>query len=215
MKAVVSTLWIAFLLYGCGPLFKAAPPPDYYGVEWKPIPAGSCSARAGALTVWPFRAAQPYDRTEMVLVRDGAATKLSEHHRWIAAPGEMLADGLIQVLSRTGLFEAVGDPADPAAASNLQMSGRIYRFALQQRGKEALAVADVRVILWTEDRPKKILFQRTYHLTERLGSQVSAEHFASAMSRALNQLTHALVRDLCAALEKTSESPDNRAQATP
>jgi ABC-type uncharacterized transport system auxiliary subunit len=198
---------VLVLMAGCAPLFHPSAPPTYYALNVPALQDLPCPRKEASLCVWPFAASQPYDRTEMVIASNAYQMLFSSQHRWIAAPGEMLAEQIATALSAGGPFQTVVMPGNPAAPPSWNLSGHIHRFALSRNSDKVNAELDVRVVLWEEGTHREVRFQKTYGMKEEVQGTVRPELFAEAMSRAVGRLVERLARDLCAAV--TGPRPDS------
>ncbi len=149
------------------------------------------------LRVWPLNGAAPYDRTDLVVLRDPNVVELSSRHRWIATPGEMSAQAIMEAVSRSGIFSVVDRPGSPGFLPQLHLGGHIRTFAFHQREGSGEAVLDVRIFLWRETSPKRLVFEKDYRVSESVSDGTSPQRFTEAMNRAVARWLTALVRDLC------------------
>lgn len=204
MKKNLLILWVLFgaaAVGGCGALFSPGTPPVYYRI-WAsgPDPAVPCSrTKSEPLRVWPLDGAPPYDRTDIVLLRDPNMVELSSRHRWIAPPGEMSAQVVLEALSRARIFSVVDRPGGAGFSPQLNLGGHIRQFAFHLREGSGEAVLDVRVFLWRETTPKALVFEKDYRVSEPVPDGASPQRFAEAMNRAVGKWVEELSRDLCRA----------------
>lgn len=186
---------------GCGSLFGPGTPPVYYQIRaCDPEPAIPCRrTQSEPLRVWPLDAAPPYDRTDLVLLRDPNVVELSSRHRWIAAPGEMAAQAILEALSRARIFSVVDRPGSAGFSPRLQLGGHIREFAFHRGERSGQAVLDARVFLWRETTPKVLVFEKNYRVIEPVPDGISPQGFTEAMNRAVTRWVAELTRDLCQA----------------
>lgn len=195
---VLSLFACAVLGGGCGALFRPATPPVYYQIEAPRTPPAPCSAKKSEpLRVWSLNGAPPYDRTDLVVLRDPNVVELSSRHRWIATPGEMLAQAVMEAVSRAGIFSVVDRPGSPGFLPQLHLGGYIRAFSFHRGEGSGEAVLDVRVFLWRETTPKRLVFERDYRVSEPVPDGTSPQQFTEAMNRAVGRWLPALIRDLC------------------
>lgn len=183
---------------GCGPLFPPATPPVYYQVQaHRPASVPCPQKKSEPLRVWPLNGAPPYDRTDFVILRNGNMVELSSRHRWIAAPGEMAAQAIAEVVSRARIFSVVDRPGSPGFVPQLHLGGHVREFAFRPSEGRGEAVLDVRVFLWRETTPKRLVFEKDYQFGEPVPDGTSPQGFAEAMNRAVARWLSELTRDLC------------------
>ena len=185
---------------GCSALLPSAPAPVYYQIQIPEAAVPLCpSGKAQPLRVWALDSAPPYDRTELILKRNPNIVELSSRHRWISPPSEMTAQAIVEAASQARVFPIVNRPGSPGFAPELHLGGRIREFAFHFNEGHGEAVLDVRVIVWREAKPKKLLFQKIYRIKESTTGGTSPEELTQAMNRAVTQWVGELTRDLCQA----------------
>ncbi|SMC25207.1 ABC-type uncharacterized transport system, auxiliary component [Desulfacinum hydrothermale DSM 13146] len=205
-SAVVLAVALMVSAVGCTPLLHPSAPPNYYALSVPPLETFACPQRGISLRVWPFDATQPYDRNEMIIASTSHELTFSSRHRWVASPGEMLAEQIAQALSAGHLFQTVDMAGSPAVQSPWNLAGHLHRFALSTNSNRVQAELEVRVVLWKEGAARRIFWQKTYRL-EEVADSVRPEIFAEAMSRAVGCFMNQLARDLCAAMDAVTPTP--------
>ncbi|ROQ93506.1 ABC-type transport auxiliary lipoprotein family protein [Desulfosoma caldarium] len=191
---------MAFAAAGCGALLPTATPPVYYQVQAPDASSWGCaSSKPEPLRVWALDGAAPYDRNELVLVTGDHALQLSSRYRWISTPGEMLGQAIVETASQVRAFSVVNVPGSPGFLPELHLGGRIREFNFQLSPGRAEAVLDVRIIVWREANPKKLVFQKTYRATETVVQETSPEELTRAMNRVVARWMQELMNDLCQA----------------
>ncbi len=195
------------ILAGCASYFASGSPPLYYEIDYPASPLPCTNGWAEGVRVWPFSASAPYDREEMIILDVDHKVRFSSVFRWVAVPGVMVADRLLEDLSRSSLFSQTM-PSVHRHSSALELSGHLHRFAWEERGAGGKrAVLDVEINLWREDPKRDVLFRRHYHFESPPSASGSPETMASAMSALVRQLSQTLQRDLCA-MKPGSSSQD-------
>jgi ABC-type uncharacterized transport system auxiliary subunit len=198
-KSVSCLLLVAMFLLatGCASFFSSGSPPVYYEIEYSASPLDCSGGWKEGVRVWPFSASAPYDREEMIILDADHKIRFSSVYRWVATPGVMVADRLLQDLSRTSLFARTTAPVN-RLASALELSGHIHRFAWEDRGSDRKrAVLDVEVNLWQEEPKREVIFRRHYQLESPASGSGSPEAMAEALSQLVRELSDSLQRDLC------------------
>lgn len=185
---------------GCGALLPTASPPVYFQIQAPDASSWACAGpKAEPLRVWPLDGAAPYDRNELVLVTGDHAVQLSSRYRWISTPGEMLGQAIVETASQVRAFSVVNVPGSPGFLPELHLGGRIREFDFRLSQGRAEAVLDVRIIVWREAKPKKLVFQKTYRMTETVLQDTSPEQLTRAMNQVVARWTQELMNDLCEA----------------
>jgi ABC-type uncharacterized transport system auxiliary subunit len=206
--AIVRRLWMSvsclllvgvpLLVTGCASFLSSGSPPVYYEIDYSASPPDCPGVWKEGVRVWPFSASAPYDREEMIILDADRKIRFSSVYRWVAPPGVMVADRLLQDLSRTSLFARTTTPVN-RLTSALELSGHIHRFAWEDRGSESKrAVLDVEVNLWQEEPKRDVIFKRHYHLESPPSGSGSPEAMAEALSQLVRELSDSLQRELCA-----------------
>ncbi len=179
---------------GCGGILpEAGPAPVFYQLEYETRPFDCPRPFEERLRIREFSTASPYDRLEMSVQRPGGEVSFSGTYQWVAPPGTMVAESLERDLSAGGLFPAASLEPDP---SPLELTGRIYTFALEQKGGAEQAVLTVGMTLMNTGE-SEILFHRIYRLGSPPVPEREAPLFASAMSELVGDLSLRLRQDLC------------------
>lgn len=198
------TLYCCLLLAlsSCGSLFPKGPAPDYYQIDY-PFRLSSCNRQfAGTLRIWPFNAAAPFDREQMIVTSPSLQVRFSSHYKWINPAGDMVMNNLMRDLSLGKIFESVESAGNPMPAE-YGMGGQIYRFALEENGPSPRALLDLEVSLWQE-KPRTVLFRKHFHYESPPLTSTGPDEFAAAMAGLVSQLSTDLRNDLCAIMQGSS-----------
>jgi ABC-type uncharacterized transport system auxiliary subunit len=94
----------------------------------------------------------------MVIVTPSRTVRFPSTYKWVSLPGSMLADKLMRDLSLSHVFADAVPVGSPILAA-YEMSGHIYRFALEENGSPPHAILDLEVSLWQEKPTRAILFR--------------------------------------------------------
>lgn len=199
MRFIPSLVLALFMMTGCASYFSSGAPPQYYKIDYATSAPDCPAGWKESVRVWPFSASAPYDREEMIILDAAHKVRFSSVYRWVAVPGVMIADRLLQDLEGSHLFTGATAPVN-RLASALELSGHIHRFAWEEGGGSGgkRAVVDAEVSLWREEPKRDVLFRRHYHLESAPTASGSAEVMAEALSRLVRDLSDSLQRDLCA-----------------
>jgi ABC-type uncharacterized transport system auxiliary subunit len=195
-------LWLLLLpmFAGCVSFhLPTSAPPLYYQLDYTPSRVHCTGTFNEGLRVWHFTASSPYGRTAMIVVKSDGQIQTSSNFQWIAPPGTMVADKLVRDLTRSRLFPLVVSANDPTTVP-LELTGHIFRFALERFGLTSQAALRVEVSLIDNRKPRRVILHREYDFTSPLYSGQSSAAFAQAMSGLMREFSEKFQRDLCAAL---------------
>ncbi len=207
-RLLLPSLLSVLVLTGCASYFSSGSPPQYYKIDYAVSPSDCRGGWKDIVRVWPFSASAPYDREEMIILDAEHALRFSSVYRWVAVPGVMVADRLLEDLGRSRLFAGATAPVN-RLASSLELSGHIHRFAWEDGGSGSKrAVLDVEVTLWREEPKRDVLFRRHYRLESPPSASGSPEVMAEAMSRLVREMSESLQSDLCATRPGSSSRDD-------
>ncbi len=203
MKLGAAPVVVAVALAGCSSILPKAPAKMYYDLEYDPRPVDCAHSYAAPVEVWSFPAAGPYDRSDMV-VTDGREVSFARGHQWVDRPGELVAQRLRRDLGAGRLFPLAVSPRDPEGAS-LQLTGDLYRFALEKDGGSARARLEADVVLRATGHGARVLMHERYDVrSDPVTRADDASVFARAMSGVMARFSTLVRRDLCAAIEASS-----------
>ncbi len=193
-------LMIAALLSlsGCLPkLGGSAPPPDFYQLDYRFEPVPCARPFEDGVRIWPLNAASPYTAEQMVVIGSSNQVEPSQGSRWVAPPGQLVADMLLRDLSRSSLFPKVVGSGDPFVVP-LALSGHLFTFAWERDGSSGRAVLDAEVSFWKNGSSREILFRKQYNFRSNPTGGNGPDQFAAAMSDVVRQFSLQLRRDICA-----------------
>ena len=155
------------------------------------------------MRVWPFSAPAPFDREQMIVISPSLQVRFSSHYKWVSPAGNMIADNLMRDLSLGMVFENTVPVGNPMPAA-YEMSGHIYRFALEENGSPPHAVLDLEISLWQEKPVRTVLFRKHFHYQSPPLTATGPGEFAAAMAGLVSQLSIDLRNDLCAITQDSS-----------
>jgi ABC-type uncharacterized transport system auxiliary subunit len=180
-------------LAACGALHRQASPRIYLGLTAK-LPSGGLSPGGPTLQVLPFSAAAEF-RSDQLATRTGPDRwNLSQYHRWLAEPGEMVAQAAADYLSRTGRYGAVAS-APPPFEPAYRLGGSVR--ALYWDKAIGRAVVEVEAAAASREGVSGFWVYRAEAPVE--GSEVGS--FTRAAGTALTEVLGRLARDLESMLE--------------
>jgi ABC-type uncharacterized transport system auxiliary subunit len=194
-------LWLLLpLLAGCVSFhLPTSAPPVYYQLDYE-SPRVHCSGifKEG-LRVWKFTSSSPYGRTDMIVVKPDGEIQKSSSFQWIATPGTMVAEKLLRDLTSSRLFPLVVSANDPATVP-LELTGHVFRFAVERFGPLSRAALQVEVSLVDNRKPRRVILRREYAFRSQPFGEQSSAAFARAMSDLMRKFSEKFQRDLCSAL---------------
>ncbi len=206
-KPAVFGSWVFILplvlLSGClGSLFNKSVAPDYYQIDYPFQPVSCAKPFPGAVRIWPFNAPAPFDSEQMIMVSPSHQVRSSSHYKWVNPAGNMVADNLMRDLSLGMVFDNTVPMGNPMPAA-YEISGQIYRFALEENGSSSHALLDLEISLWQE-KPRAVIFRKHFHYQSPPLTSTGPKEFAAAMAGLVAQLSTDLRDSLCAITQDSS-----------
>ncbi len=206
-KLALLRSWVFILplvvLSGClGSLFNKSVAPDYYQIDYPFQPPSCAKPFPGAVRIWPFSAPAPFDREQMVMISPSLQVRSSSHYKWVNPAGNMVADNLMRDLSLGMVFDNTVPMGNPMPAA-YEISGQIYRFALEENGSSSHALLDLEISLWQE-KPRAVIFRKHFHYQSPPLTSTGPKEFAAAMAGLVAQLSTDLRDSLCAITQDSS-----------
>ena len=197
IHSIAVMVCLAFAVWGCVNLGGTSDPPVFYQLEYDSPSAMCGTGFKEAVRVWPFSASAPFEREEMVLAENSTVVGLSRANLWVAAPGRMITDHLIQDLGISELFTRTMSSSDPFMAS-LNIGGRIHKCTWVQSGENGHAVLELSVDLWRDLPNRRVLLRRRYTLESEPVAGRGPGDFAATLSALTRDFSEQLQSDLCA-----------------
>jgi len=198
-------LWIIvmfFLLTGCFGSRTPSPAVKQYALEYEPPRMESKILTDDLIRVERFTGAQDHVGREMVYRSQPFAREDYRYHRWYAAPVDMVQALLSRDLRQAGFFRAVLPYEDPRPVRYL-VEGQVEEFLeIEEKDRSAalLVVGITLVETGQQMAADKIIFQKTYRVSEPLGASRQPGALARGMSAAMGRLSHEWMGDLRAIL---------------
>lgn len=197
---------LALLLSGCG-----KPPVMVYKhlLEYPAPESPRRSPIPEALKVELFSVAQAYNSPAMVYRPTTYQSGTYHYHRWRVNPGELVTDFLLRDLRHSGLFKAVFG-YDRTARTRFQLEGAVEEFQEVDAGDAWTAVLALNITLLDttqEEITQRVIFQKNYRAAEPL-IEKTPQGLAAAMSRAMQNLSGAIISDIHQAAWKRLSSKE-------
>lgn len=190
----VTMVWLP-LLIGCASTFNI-PAPDIrdYRLSYDP-PEVTGAPLPVVLQLARFRTAAIYAREAIVFRNGDYATGTYPYHRWVANPASMISDLLARDFSSSNLYRAVQQGASLLIA-DYELGADIEAIEERVVTGGCSAHLSLRVLLFrTRVSDDQVMLRETYEADEPCAT-TGAEALVAAMSRALQQISERLQRDV-------------------
>jgi hypothetical protein len=115
-----------------------------------------------------------------------------------------VSESLLRDLSRSRLFPQVVSANDPASAP-LELSGHVFRCALERSGTISRAALHVEVSLINSETLRRVIFRREYDLRSPPFVEENSVAFARAMSGLMREFSEKFQQNLCTVLASPKE----------
>ncbi|MHC1729888.1 MAG: hypothetical protein AB9866_28460 [Syntrophobacteraceae bacterium] len=132
----------------------------------------------------------------MIAIAPKQKVRFSSTYKWVSPPGNMVADKLMRDLSLGTVFEDAVPVGNPMPAG-YELSGQIYRFALEENGSPPRTVLDLEVSLWREKPVRIVLFRKHFHYQSASLRESDPNKFSKAISSLVSRLSTDLRNALC------------------
>jgi ABC-type uncharacterized transport system auxiliary subunit len=159
------------------------------------------------LKVERFAVAQAYNTTSMIYQAQAFKSEAYKYHRWRVNPGYLVTDYLVRDLRAGGLFKAVFT-YESSEKTRFVLEGGVEDFQESDNPdgwKAALALVVTLIDTSQEGVPQKVVFQKSYRVTEPMVTQ-TPQGLAESMSRAMEQASARIISDVYDAARKRLES---------
>ena len=188
--------WVA----GCLNLRVPSPEIRDYRLDYAPPVIGGAPLPV-VLRVAPFRAATVYARESIVYRENPYSTGTYFYHRWMANPASMVADLVARDLSASGLYRAV-QQGPSMLVSDYELAAELDEIEEQITAKGCVAHLSMRVLVTrmraTQEGDPVVL--RNSYVADEPCARDDPQDLAAAMSRAMEEISTRLQRDLHAAI---------------
>ena len=192
-----------FCFAGCSSLQKPKPKINYYTLEYTVPETKDLKPIDAVLRVDRFGVAPAYNSNRMIYQDKSFKRDEYVYSKWIANPGDFATYFLARDLRDSGLFKAVFTYKSHLAAS-YALEGSVDEF-LEQDATEGwnvmLSLSITLEVLQEPDVSKRILFQKSYHVT-RPCKEEHPRGLAETMSLAMGEVSEKIIRDVYTVLKK-------------
>lgn len=205
-KKIYTFVAIALLVSGCLSTNKTRIKINYYTIEYGPPVIEKHPAYPLVIRIASFRAVRPYDGTKIVYQEQPFEKAAYHYHRWQAKPTELVTNLLKRDLQHTGLFTAVVGP-DSRARAAYAIEGFIEDFFELDTAGQCTAMMTLNINVVPEDKfaaTTPVLFQKRYSI-QTFCKKKHPRALAEAMSRALLEISSAIISDISASLSTRTE----------
>jgi ABC-type uncharacterized transport system auxiliary subunit len=203
MLKSLAVVGLALLVCGCG---KPPMLVHQYLLEYPAPPLTGASLNAD-LKVERFAVAQAYNTTSMIYQPQAFKSQAYKYHRWRVNPGYLVTDYLVRDLRNSGRFTAVFT-YESSEKTRFVLEGGVEDFQELDNPdawQAALALVVTLIDTSQEGVPQKVVFQKSYRVTEPMVAQ-TPQGLAESMSRAMEQASARIISDVYEAARKRLET---------
>ncbi|MBW2108474.1 MAG: membrane integrity-associated transporter subunit PqiC [Deltaproteobacteria bacterium] len=200
-KMLIAAFVFLLCLAGCVNLKQPSRRIDFYTLEYDPPRISRPAVLPVSLKVERFSVAPGYN-TMHIVFRDRSFKRNTYIYRqWRANPGDLISYFLYRDIRHSGLFKAAL-PAGNSLETSYVLDGSVDGFFEWDTDSRWKAVLSFGVVLIKEAEPdvsRRIVIQKNYH-AEQACSRKNPQALASAMSRAMAELSTQVIADVYDAL---------------
>lgn len=188
---------LSLLLMGCSSLLRPKSlEPVNYQLQY-PAEVIACShSFKGGLRVRRFTTSVPFNRTQIVVLKDQGQVVFSRNFQWVDIPGIMISEKLERDLSRSALFEPVVSSMHQVDVP-FELSGHLQNFSCKRTGSKAKALFEAQISLHQIGPKGKILFHKSYSLQSDSFQGTNSSRFVQEISSLSGRFSDLLQEDLC------------------
>ena len=199
----LAAVFLVLSFAGCG---KPPMLVHQYLLEYPAPPLASAPLNAD-VKVERFAVAQAYNTTSMIYQPQAFKTQAYKYHRWRVNPGYLVTDYLVRDLRTSGRFKAVFT-YESSEKTRFVLEGGVEDFQELDHPdgwQAALALVVTLIDTSREGVPQKVVFQKSYRVTEPMAAQ-TPQGLAESMSRAMEQASARIISDVYDAARKRLET---------
>ena len=174
---------------------------EYYSLEYDPPRMSNLPPVSQVIKVALFSVSPIYNTRKIIYRDDSYKRAAYDYHKWQANPAEFVTYFLARDMQQSGLFKAVVTPNNRFPHAFV-VEGSVDEFLESDLPDGWQADLSLNILLVNEqenDVTKKILFQKSYHVSKpcRQKSPLAlAEAMSAAMSEASSQIIHEVYNHL-------------------
>jgi len=199
----LAAVFLVLFLSGCG---KSPMLVHQYVLEYAAPPLAGAPLNAD-VKVERFAVAQAYNTTSMIYQAQAFKSQAYNYHRWRVNPGYLVTDYLVRDLRTSGRFTAVFT-YESSEKTRFVLEGGVEDFQESDNPdgwKAALALVVTLLDTSQEGVPQKVVFQKSYRVTEPMVEQ-TPQGLAESMSRAMAKASARIISDVYEAARKRLET---------
>jgi ABC-type uncharacterized transport system auxiliary subunit len=198
------TICLTLCLFACLNLKRSRNKIEYYTLEYdSPAPQNRLRL-SDAIRVDQFTVSPMYN-TNRIIYRNGSFKREAYvYYKWRTTPGDVVTYFLRRDMQNSGLFKAVVS-RDSRLPSAYILEGTVDEFLEWDKKNSWEALLSVSITFMHENEPdisKKILFQKTYHVTKPC-RQKNPKALAEAMSLAMSEISEQIILDIYTIIQST------------
>jgi ABC-type uncharacterized transport system auxiliary subunit len=196
-KTPVFFLLVLVVASGCGVGGNRTHVVKQYLLEYPPPVVEGLVQKEETIKVYRFSVVQAFNTSSMIYREGSFEFQADPYNNWMATPGEMVSDYLVRDLRKGGPFRAVFSYND-IEDTRYTLGGVIEEFVElsgKERSQASLTVNVTFLDTTKRQLPECVIFQRQYQFVEPLTEKAPAG-FAGAMSRAMDEFSRQLIKDL-------------------
>jgi ABC-type uncharacterized transport system auxiliary subunit len=199
LKSGLALFALAALAAGCFNIQRDYQDKFYYQMEYTAPQIGGESFPGVVVRMGGFQVAPSYQSQKIIYSTSVLKRKAYEYHLWIVNPGDMFGDLLVRDMIDSARYAAVVDVRS-SVNPQYEIEGIIEEIYEKDEQDTWQSVLQVRVIFMAvEGMKKRVLFQKVYREGEPTGSH-TPEAVVSAMSRAAQNISSRVQKDVQAAV---------------
>ena len=193
----ILSIGLTLFLCACIDLKQPSNKIDYYSLEYDPLRMNRSQPVEEVIRIEQFSVAPIYN-THKIIYRDKSYKRAAYvYHKWRASPGESVTNLLVRDMRKSGLFKAVLT-RNSKVPYTCVLEGSVEEFLESAAADGCQAVLALNIILIAAhetEMGKKILFQKTYHMSKPC-KQGNPLVLAEAMSSAMSVLSAKIIGDV-------------------
>ena len=170
---------------------------EYYSLEYDPPRMSNLPPVSQVIKVALFSVSPIYNTRKIIYRDDSYKRAAYDYHKWQANPAEFVTYFLARDMQQSGLFKAVVTPNNRFPHAFV-LEGSVDEFLESDLPDGWQADLSLNILLVNEqenDVTKKILFQKSYHVSKPC-RQKSPLALAEAMSAAMSEASSLIIHEV-------------------
>lgn len=175
---------------------RGYPARRYFVLALSGTPMGAPGNPSGVLKLHRVRVSPPYDGKGFVYRLGPQVFETDFYHQFLAAPGAMIGEELLESLQRSELYQYVVNSASPVESTHqLEATVDALYGDFTEEGTGQAVVRMSFVMSRDAAQNPGVVFQKSYEKTMRLQER-SPEALVQGWNRALGEIVSMLIHDL-------------------